>query len=169
MTPKGLLAKPQRGKNSGLGWYFTSMRFDLPLAQAIEVRAIQEGISYSEFVRQGVQMLVDRIPKPKGIKPQATAKPSKGAPPPGSKAAKKLRDKQAKRAALKKKIKNVDVKSVKKAAKKAESKIKVKKPLPPKKAVQTKKKIEKKSAQKIDPKQTEPTSAENDAPEVKSA
>lgn len=70
------LKRIKRGDHSHKGFFISTFRFDLPLAQAIELRARAEGLSISSVINQVLQAWVDNTPAPKGLKPMRTKSPT---------------------------------------------------------------------------------------------
>jgi hypothetical protein len=64
-----------RGESSGKGFFISTFRFDLPLAQALEKISIDKGISLSSVINQILQHYVNGIEVP-AVKPVKTAKPT---------------------------------------------------------------------------------------------
>ena len=70
---KFVLKRLPRGENSGKGFFISTFRFDLPLAQALEKIALASGLSMSSVINQVLQQFVDGVDVPDNIKPVKTA------------------------------------------------------------------------------------------------
>ena len=70
------LKRIPRGQSSGKGFFISTFRFDLPLAQAVEKISLAHGLSMSSVVNQVLQCFVDSVEVPDNIAPVKTAKPT---------------------------------------------------------------------------------------------
>lgn len=69
-------SRPARGEHSGKGFFISTFRFDLPLAQNLERISMSEGISLSQVINQILQSYVNSVEVPKGLKLAKTAAPT---------------------------------------------------------------------------------------------
>lgn len=67
------LQRVPRGQNSGKGFFISTFRFDLPLAQALEKIALAAGLSMSSVINQILENFVESADVPDNIKPVKTA------------------------------------------------------------------------------------------------
>ena len=67
------LQRVPRGQNSGKGFFISTFRFDLPLAQALEKIALAAGLSMSSVINQVLDNFVESADVPDNIKPVKTA------------------------------------------------------------------------------------------------
>lgn len=67
------LKRVPRGQNSGKGFFVSTFRFDLPLAQALEKLSLANGLSMSMVINQILQQFVDQVEVPDNVIPVKTA------------------------------------------------------------------------------------------------
>lgn len=69
-------SKAVRGENSGKGFFISTFRFDLPLAQDLERISLSEGLSLSQIINQILASYVASVEVPKGLHLFKTAAPT---------------------------------------------------------------------------------------------